>query len=173
MRVSKWGNSLAVRLPSALVEALGLKEGAEIEISIVGKRDFKVARDQSKERALSSSVKCDSRSLLISSSTAMRSMNRGPFLDTNVVIHAFRKDDPRSQVAETLLAAGGEICVRILNEFVAVARRKLHKSWEEVGRALAILRVFRPEPLPLTIDTHERALQFAKRCGYSNFDWLW
>ena len=52
MQVSKWGNSLAVRLPRALVEALGLKEGDEIEISIAGKREFRVARDPSKERAL-------------------------------------------------------------------------------------------------------------------------
>ena len=52
MRVSKWGNSLAVRLPAMVVEALDLKEGDEIEISIAGKRDFRVARDRSKERAV-------------------------------------------------------------------------------------------------------------------------
>jgi antitoxin MazE len=52
MQVSKWGNSLAVRLPAAVVDALGLKEGDEIEISIAGKRDFKVARDRSKNKAL-------------------------------------------------------------------------------------------------------------------------
>ena len=52
MQVSKWGNSLAVRLPVTLVEALDLKEGDEIEISVAGKRDFKIARDRSKERAL-------------------------------------------------------------------------------------------------------------------------
>src|SRR6266853_1666495 len=52
MQVSKWGNSLAVRLPAVVVEALDLKVGDEIEISIAGKRDFKVARDRSKERAL-------------------------------------------------------------------------------------------------------------------------
>lgn len=52
MQVSKWGNSLAVRLPSAVVEALDLQEGDEIEISIAGKRDFRVARDRSKDRAL-------------------------------------------------------------------------------------------------------------------------
>ena len=52
MRVSKWGNSLAVRLPAPVVDALSLKEGDEIEISIAGKRDFRVARDQSKEKAL-------------------------------------------------------------------------------------------------------------------------
>ena len=52
MQVSKWGNSLAVRLPRALVHALNLKEGDEIEISVASKRQFKVARDRSKEKAV-------------------------------------------------------------------------------------------------------------------------
>ena len=52
MQVSKWGNSLAVRLPATVVEMLGLKEGDEIEISVAGKRDFQVSHDRSKERAL-------------------------------------------------------------------------------------------------------------------------
>jgi antitoxin MazE len=52
MQVSKWGNSLAVRLPSAVVDALDLKEGDQIEIQIAGKRVFEVRRDQSKQRAL-------------------------------------------------------------------------------------------------------------------------
>jgi len=34
MQVSKWGNSLAIRLPVAVVEALGLREGDEIEIEV-------------------------------------------------------------------------------------------------------------------------------------------
>ena len=52
MQVSKWGNSLAIRLPAAVVEALDLKEGDEIEITIAGKRDFEVTRDRSREEAL-------------------------------------------------------------------------------------------------------------------------
>jgi antitoxin MazE len=52
MQVSKWGNSLAVRLPAAVVEALELKEGDEIEIRIVREREFEVRRDQSKSKAL-------------------------------------------------------------------------------------------------------------------------
>jgi antitoxin MazE len=52
MRVSKWGNSLAVRLPTAVVEALKLKEGDQIEIRIARAREFEVIRDQSKSRAL-------------------------------------------------------------------------------------------------------------------------
>jgi antitoxin MazE len=52
MQVSKWGNSLAVRLPAAVVEALKLKEGDEIEIRIAGERVFEVGRDQSRNKAL-------------------------------------------------------------------------------------------------------------------------
>jgi antitoxin MazE len=37
MRVSKWGNSLAIRLPQAVVDVLELKEGDEIEINVKGK----------------------------------------------------------------------------------------------------------------------------------------
>ncbi len=54
MQVSKWGNSLAVRLPAAIVDALGLKEGDQIEIRVAGKRAFEVGRDQSRQRALAS-----------------------------------------------------------------------------------------------------------------------
>ena len=52
MQVAKWGNSLAVRLRSAVVEALGLKEGDRIEIRIAGRRAFEIARDRSADKAL-------------------------------------------------------------------------------------------------------------------------
>ncbi len=52
MQVSKWGNSLALRLPAAVVDALDLKEGDQIEIRILGARVFEVGRDQSRQRAL-------------------------------------------------------------------------------------------------------------------------
>ena len=44
MQVSKWGNSLAVRLPAAVVDALGLKEGDDIEIYVAGARAFEVRK---------------------------------------------------------------------------------------------------------------------------------
>lgn len=44
MRVAKWGNSLAIRLPAAVVEALKLKEGDEIDIHVADARVFAVAR---------------------------------------------------------------------------------------------------------------------------------
>jgi antitoxin MazE len=54
MQVAKWGNSLAVRLPQAIVEALKLKPGDEIEITVSNGRRFEVARDRTVERALAS-----------------------------------------------------------------------------------------------------------------------
>jgi antitoxin MazE len=54
MQVAKWGNSLAVRLPQAIVEALKLKPGDEIEITVSNGRRFEVARDRTVDRALAS-----------------------------------------------------------------------------------------------------------------------
>lgn len=44
MQISKWGNSLAVRLPAAVIEALALKEGDDIEIVVADERRFEVRR---------------------------------------------------------------------------------------------------------------------------------
>ena len=44
MQVSKWGNSLAIRLPAALVEELGLKEGDEIEFVPVAARRAEISK---------------------------------------------------------------------------------------------------------------------------------
>jgi antitoxin MazE len=52
MQIAKWGNSLAVRLPKAVIDALKLKEGDQIEITIAGARHFEVARDRRREEAL-------------------------------------------------------------------------------------------------------------------------
>ena len=52
MQLSKWGNSLAVRIPAAVVEALGLEEGDEIEIHVAGAKEFGVAKKPSREDLL-------------------------------------------------------------------------------------------------------------------------
>ena len=52
MQVAKWGNSLAVRLPSSVVEALELREGDDIEIRIVDRHDWAVTRKPGREELL-------------------------------------------------------------------------------------------------------------------------
>ena len=57
MQVAKWGNSLAVRLPAIVVEALGLKEGGRDELlkrlrAFRGRlpADFRFDRDEANAR---------------------------------------------------------------------------------------------------------------------------
>ncbi len=52
VHVSKWGNSLAIRLPMSVVAGLELKEGDEIEVRVAGTRVFEISRDHSREDAL-------------------------------------------------------------------------------------------------------------------------
>ena len=54
MQVSRWGNSLAVRLPAAVVEALGLKEGDDVELRATRAQDreFLLARPLTREDAV-------------------------------------------------------------------------------------------------------------------------
>ena len=53
MRVSKWGDSLAVRLPKVLIDQLGLKEGDELNLVAAGNGTIEVEiREAQRQRAL-------------------------------------------------------------------------------------------------------------------------
>ena len=53
MQVSKWGNSLAIRLPAAVVEVLGLKAGDQVEVEVANARTLGVKRsDAGNQEAL-------------------------------------------------------------------------------------------------------------------------
>ena len=52
MQVCKWGNSLAIRLPAVVVEALNLKEGDEVDIRVAGEREIDVTRQPSRKELL-------------------------------------------------------------------------------------------------------------------------
>ena len=52
MQVSKWGNSLALRLPVEVVQTLGLKEGDSIEVKVLADREFGLRLDKRRERAI-------------------------------------------------------------------------------------------------------------------------
>ncbi len=52
MQVAKWGNSLAVRLPAAVVDALKLREGDDVEIHIADARSMGIARKPGREEVI-------------------------------------------------------------------------------------------------------------------------
>jgi predicted nucleic acid-binding protein len=94
------------------------------------------------------------------------------FFDTNVFVYAVVQDDPRSHDAEELIAKGGIVSVQVLNEFAAVVRRKTDMPWGEVQLALESINVLCPDPLPITLDTHQQALEIAEKYGYKVYDAL-
>jgi predicted nucleic acid-binding protein len=93
------------------------------------------------------------------------------FFDTNVVLYLLSADTAKADRAEELLAIGGTISVQVLNEFSAVASRKLRMSWIEIREVLSQIRAVCAVE-PMTIETHERALRIAERYGLSIYDAL-
>ena len=99
-------------------------------------------------------------------------MSVSPFFDTNILIYAISEDDARAAIAQRLLASGGHISVQVLNEFAAVARRKLKKSWTEISGALEDIRNLCEPAAPLTVSIHEAAVKIAGEHGYHLYDAL-
>lgn len=93
------------------------------------------------------------------------------FFDTNVVLYLLSADTVKADRAEDLLAAGGTISVQVLNEFAAVALRKLRMSWPEIREALAQVRAVCAVE-PLSVETHDQATKIGERYGLSVYDAL-
>jgi predicted nucleic acid-binding protein len=105
-------------------------------------------------------------------STGQRRMPVKHFLDTNVLIYAVAKNDPRASKAEALLAGGSIISIQSLNEFVSVARRKLGMPWKQINEFVDLICVLCPNPVPISLDTHKGAVAIAQKYGYSVYDAL-
>jgi predicted nucleic acid-binding protein len=93
------------------------------------------------------------------------------FLDTNILVYA-QLAGTKADKARELLAVGGKLSVQVLNEFVAVSRRKLHKNWDEIGEAIDDALALVDRPLPITFDTHTTAMSLARDHGLSFYDAL-
>lgn len=91
------------------------------------------------------------------------------FHDTNVILYLLSADAAKADRAEELLAGGGRVSVQVLNEFAAVASRKLGLDWSEIGEILTEVR-HACAVEPLTIETHERGLAIASRYGLQVYD---
>jgi predicted nucleic acid-binding protein len=97
-------------------------------------------------------------------------MSDRAFFDSNVLIYAMVSGDSRRDRAQQLVAQGGAISVQVLNEFVAVARRKMRMPWEDVIEALNSVRILFPSPVSITLDTHEAAVKIAQKYGFGIYD---
>lgn len=93
------------------------------------------------------------------------------FLDTNVLLYLFSGDPAKADRAEELIAADGVVSVQVLNELVAVARRKLAMSWAEVGEAVSVIQEA-CSVQALTVDVHNEARRLAEAHQLAWYDAL-
>ena len=93
------------------------------------------------------------------------------FFDTNILVYTATSDAKKQRAAECL-ASGGLASVQVLNEFVHVARRKLHHDWPQVELALGLFRASLDDVVPVTLDTHTGAVLLAREHDLFFYDAL-
>lgn len=91
------------------------------------------------------------------------------FIDTNVIVHLLSADAAKADRAEAVLAAGGMVSVQVLNEFAAVAFRKLKLAPAEIREILTAVRAS-CRVVALTIEMHERGLALVEDHHFSFWD---
>ena len=94
------------------------------------------------------------------------------FFDTNILVYAFATDEPKRDIAQEVLAAGGVISVQVVNEFANVLRKKQRQEWPRIEAALVVVERWFEMIRPLTIETHRTALLFARFAGIGIYDAL-
>lgn len=96
-------------------------------------------------------------------------MSDKPFFDTNVLLYLLSADRTKADRAEELLGGGGTVSVQVLNEFAAMASRKLGMPWAEIEQVLGAVRAICSVEA-LTVETHERGIELAQRHRLSLYD---
>jgi predicted nucleic acid-binding protein len=91
------------------------------------------------------------------------------FFDTGVLLYLLSNDADKADRVEELLEKRGTISVQVLNEFAAVALRKIKMPLGAIREILETIRtVCRVEPL--TLATHDGGLTVCERYGFSLYD---
>lgn len=93
------------------------------------------------------------------------------FFDTNVLLYVMSGDPAKANRAEALIAAGGIISVQVLNEFASVASRKLAMRLPDIREILSAVRATCSVE-PLSVETHDLALDLVERFRLSFYDGL-
>lgn len=91
------------------------------------------------------------------------------FFDTSVLLYLLSAETEKADRAEQLLEQSGAISVQVLNEFTAVAIRKLKLSYAEVREVLGTVRTICVTHA-LTVEHHEKGTEIAERYGFSFYD---
>ncbi len=99
----------------------------------------------------------------------MRMSDVERFFDTSVLLYLLSGDSRKADRVEQLLAERGTISVQVLNEFAAIALRKLRMPLRDVREILDTVRAVCSIEA-VTVATHDRGLAVNERYGFSLYD---
>jgi predicted nucleic acid-binding protein len=99
----------------------------------------------------------------------MRMSDVDVFFDTSVLLYLLSGDSNKADRVEQLLAERGVISVQVMNEFAAVALRKLRMTLGDIREILDTVRAVCGVE-PVTLATHDRGLAIKERYGFSLYD---
>jgi predicted nucleic acid-binding protein len=91
------------------------------------------------------------------------------FFDTSVLLYLLSADTHKADRVEALLEQSGVISVQVLNEFTAVAKRKLAMSYADIREVLRTVRAI-CVTCPLSVEVHDRGVEVAERYKLSFYD---
>jgi len=91
------------------------------------------------------------------------------FFDTSVLLYLLLAEAGKADQVEELLEQSGVVSVQVLNEFTAVATRKLGLSFAEVREVLGTVRIL-CDTQPLTVEHHDKGTEIAERYRFSFYD---
>lgn len=93
------------------------------------------------------------------------------FFDTNIIGYFASINTEKAPVSARLLKRGGIVSVQVLNEFANFTLRKRELTFLQVKEVLLAVRST-CTVVPLTVETHDRALQLAERHNVHLYDAL-
>ena len=91
------------------------------------------------------------------------------FFDSSVLLYLLSEDTKKADRVEELLTKAGAISVQVLNEFAAVATRKLGMALPEVREILDTVRTL-CRTHSVTEETHDRGIRVAQQYRFSLYD---
>jgi antitoxin component of MazEF toxin-antitoxin module len=156
LKVAKWGNCLAIRLPAVVVERLASRRATRLKSMSPMASGLVLHAGPGATSCWSACAPFAVVCLPISSSIGMMQMPAS-FFDTNVLLYLASGDAAKADLAEAAVGAGGAISVQVLNELANVARRKMQMSWADTHALLTMLRGLLAVH-PLTVEIHETGL---------------
>jgi len=91
------------------------------------------------------------------------------FIDSNIILYLLSGDPAKADRAEAILGEGGIISVQVLNEVVSVCLCKLKMTWDEIDCLLLAVKAA-CDVVPLTVESHEKAIEISRRHKISFYD---